>query len=106
MPYNYHLETYAIGQWLKIKQGSMQYCQGFLDARKDYAPRNAYRLVRSDGKVMEETAAREDVDIGQIAGWPTAGQYEAAGNRALETARAIREQQERNSDGRRRTVPS
>lgn len=91
MKHEYQLESFAIGKWLKILQGSMQYCQGFLDARKDYAPRNAYRLVRSDGKIMEEVAAREDVNIGQIAGWPTAAQYESAANKALERAKAIRE---------------
>ena len=72
-------------------RGSLQYCQGFLDARKDYAPRNAYRLMRSDGKVMEEVAAYEDVFVGQIAGWPTAEQYESAANKALARAQAIRE---------------
>lgn len=91
MKHEYHLESFAIGEWLKILQGSLQYCQGFLDARKDYAPRNAYRLMRSDGRVMEEVPAREDVDIGQIAGWPTAVQYEMAANKALERAKAIRE---------------
>jgi hypothetical protein len=103
MPYTYHLESFYIGKWLKILQGSMQYCQGFLDARKDYAPRNAYRLVRSDGKIMEEVAAREEVNIGQIAGWPAAEQYEVAGNRALEMARKIREQ-EQNNGRRLRTI--
>ena len=63
MKHEYHLESFAIGKWLKILQGSLQYCQGFLDARKDYAPRNAYRLMRSDGRVMEEVPAREDVNI-------------------------------------------
>ena len=91
MKHEYHLESFAIGKWLKIMQGSLQYCQGFLDARKDYAPRNAYRLMRSDGRVMEEVPAREDVNIGQIAGWPSAEQYEAAANKALERAKAIRE---------------
>ncbi len=91
MKHEFHLESFSIGNWLKIKQGSLQYCQGFLDARKDYAPRNAYRLMRSDGKVMEEVPAREDVSIGQIAGWPTAEQYEAAANKALERAKVIRE---------------
>lgn len=91
MKHEYHLESFAIGKWLKILQGSLQYCQGFLDARKDYAPRNAYRLMRSDGRVMEEVPARDDVNIGQIAGWPSAEQYESAANKALERAKAIRE---------------
>jgi hypothetical protein len=91
MKHEYHLESFALGKWLKILQGSLQYCQGFLDARKDYAPRNAYRLMRSDGRVMEDVPARDDVNIGQIAGWPSAEQYESAANKALERAKAIRE---------------
>lgn len=90
MKHEYHIETLAIGQWLKIKRGSLGYCQGYLDARKDASPRNAYRLMRSDGRVMEEVPARADVSIGQVAGWPTAEQYEAAARRALENAKAIR----------------
>lgn len=91
MKHEYHLEAFTIGKWIKILQGSMQYCQGFLDARKDYAPRSAYRLMRSDGKIMEEIPAREDVNIGQIAGWPTAEQYEVAASKAFDRAKAIRE---------------
>lgn len=91
MKHEYHLETFVIGKWLKILQGSMRYCQGFLEACRDYAPRTAYRIMRSDGRVMEEVPAREDVNIGQIAGRPTAAQYESAANRDLERAKAIRE---------------
>lgn len=38
--------------------------------------------------------AREDVFIGQIAGYPTALQYELAAERALAKAKAIREREE------------
>jgi hypothetical protein len=96
MKHEYHLESFAHGAWVKFLKGfPLQYCQGFLDARKDHAPRLAYRLMRSDGRVMEEVAAREDVNIGQIAGWPSAEQYEAAANKALECAKAIRERSTR-----------
>ena len=91
MKYEYHIESFAVGEWLKIKQGSLQYCQGYMDAHKGHAPRNAYRLMRSDGRVIEEIMAREDVCIGMVAGWPTAEQYEAAASRALAVAKAIRE---------------
>lgn len=90
MKHTYHLETFAIGKWLKIISGSLQYCQGYLDARKDYAPRLAYQLTRSDGKIIEALEARDDVSIGQVAGWPTAEQYEIAANKALDRAKAIR----------------
>ena len=91
MKHGYRIETFYIGQWLKILTGSLQYCQGYLDARKDHSPRNAYRLIRDDCRIMEELEAREDVSIGQIAGWPTAEQYEQAADRALEMAAKIRE---------------
>lgn len=92
--HTYKLESNYLGEWHKIKDGSLQYLQGYLDARKDASPRLAYRLMRSDGKVIEEIAAREDVSIGMVAGWPTAGQYEAAAERALAKAKAIREREE------------
>ena len=56
--------------------------------------------MRSDGRVMEEVPAREDVAIGMVAGWPTAEQFERAANKALERARVIREN-EANSRTRR-----
>lgn len=91
---NYYIETYvgddALNPWVKTKQGSKQYCQGWLDARKDHSPRRHMRLCRDDGKVVEEVASRSDVWIGQIAGWPTAEQYERAAYEAIEKARHIR----------------
>lgn len=90
MKYEYRIETLYLGDWIRIINSSRDFCRGFLHAREDAAPRNAYRIVRSDGKVIEEIDARDDVSIGQIAGWPTAGQYEAAARRALEKAEAIR----------------
>lgn len=58
-------------------------------------PRVHLRMVRSDGKIVCELAAHDDVVIGMIAGFPTAEQYERAAERALETARKIRENQEK-----------
>lgn len=89
--HTYTLETNHGGNWMKIFSASMHYLQGFLDARRDYAPRLAYRILRSDGKVIEQIDAREDVSVGMIAGWPTAAQYERAAERAMERAKAIRE---------------
>jgi len=48
-------------------------------------------MVRSDGKIVDEVQAFDDVGIGQVAGWPTAEQYELAAERALEKAKKIRE---------------
>jgi hypothetical protein len=96
MKHTYTLECNS-GKWYKLFEGSLQFLQGYLDARKDSSPRLAYRIMRSDGRVMEEVGAREDVSIGQVAGWPTAEQYERAAARALERAKVIREHNERNS---------
>ena len=93
--YEYHIECYFDEKWRRIRQGTQQYCMGFLDAKKDCAPRNALRIVRSDGKVMEEMLAREDVSIGQIAGWPTAEQYERAAQEAMQMAVSARERENR-----------
>lgn len=78
MSHTYQIDTFYNGSWVKLRQAPMQYCLGFLDARKDYSPRNAYRITRSDGKVVSEIKELEDVSIGQVAGWPTAAQYERA----------------------------
>jgi len=100
--HTYTLETYDLDRWMKILSGNMHYLQGFLDARADYAPRLAYRIMRSDGKVIEQIDAREDVNIGQVAGWPTAAQYERAAEKAMERAKAIRENENREAGNRRR----
>ena len=42
---------------------------------------------------MRELEEKTEVRIGQVAGWPTAEQYEAAAKRALERAEAIRNQE-------------
>jgi hypothetical protein len=91
--HTYKLESFYLERWMKIKEGGLQYLQGYLDARKDASPRPAYRLVRSDGKVMEEVALRQDVSLGMVAGWPTAEQYERAAEKALAQAKAIRQLQ-------------
>ena len=98
MKYTYYIETYAYDRWYKTTEGGLFYLQGYMDAKKHYAPRLHHRLVRSDGKIIEELPAREDVFIGMIAGWPTAEQYERAGNEALERAKAIRIRQQEQTE--------
>ena len=71
------------------------YCQGYLDCKAYESPRLAYRIVRSDGKVISELSAREDVSVGMVAGWPTPEQYEFAAEKALKRAKEIREFQEK-----------
>lgn len=92
MKHTYTVQTHYLGSWIDIVRDTRDFCLGFLHAKKDYAPRNAYRLMRGDGKVMHELPAADDVAIGQVAGWPTPEQYEGAAKRALEQAAQIREQ--------------
>lgn len=104
--FEYSIESFFLGKWTKIiSNRTLQYCQGYHDGVSGGpTPRLALRVVRSDGKVMENTEAKDDVSIGMVAGWPTAGQYEAAAARALEQAAAIRRraQEKEERDARRR----
>lgn len=93
MKYDFHIETFAIGKWLRIVTGSREYCRGYMSARLDYSPRLAYRIVRSDGLQLDHWPEKADVSIGQIAGWPSSEQYVAAAEKALATAIFIREQE-------------
>ena len=75
---------------MRVIQGPLGFCKGYLYAMLYTAPRNAYRITRADGRVVGELEAREDVNIGMIAGWPTAAQYEHAAAMALAKAARIR----------------
>jgi hypothetical protein len=90
MKHTWKVEALHDGEWKKVIEASKQFCEGFLHARQYEAPRLAQRLIRDDGKVFYELPAKAEVFIGQVAGWPTAEQYERAVARALEKARAIR----------------
>lgn len=90
--YSYTIESFSVGKWRSILSDTRDFCLGYLSACKQDAPRNSYRLIRSDGKVLSEVPANLDVNIGMIAGWPTPEQYEAAAQRALAMAAHIREE--------------
>ena len=100
--YTYSVESQYQGKWFSVlKDTSVNFCRGYLLGKRDASPpRLAFRLVRSDGKVMDVTPDDLDVSVGMIAGWPTPEQYEAAAARAIETAQRIRAMNER--DERRR----
>jgi hypothetical protein len=91
MSYAYHIECPFMGKWNAFKTGSKHYLDGYMDAMRGQLPRLHLRLVRSDGKVVDESLPYDDVAIGMVAGFPTAEQYELAAERALERARIIRE---------------
>lgn len=80
-----------------MKQGNIDYLQGYMNAMENQSPRLAHQIISPNGKVLDEIPERTDVGIGQVAGWPTAEQYEAAAKRALERASAIRARQSKTS---------
>ncbi len=93
--YRYRLEMQTEnGEWfISTGLGDEQrgFLLGYLYGRYDAPPpRLAMRVIRSDGKLVDERPADDEVSIGMIAGWPTAEQYESAAKRALEKAERIR----------------
>jgi len=92
MAHSYHIECPCLGKWNPFINGrSKHYCDGYMDAMRGQMPGLHLRLVRSDGKIMDEVLAQDDVGVGMVAGWPTAQQYELAAEEALDRARKIRE---------------
>jgi hypothetical protein len=100
MKHEYWIEIFNDEKWWKGIQGSRQFCEGYLYAIKNNAPRLAHKLVRSDGKAIQEVLEEKDVYIGQVAGWPSAEQYERAAQRALDKAEYIREKNSTSSRNR------
>lgn len=90
--YNIEAQTPS-GAWFPIiKLAGLAYCRGYMDAsREGPTPRLAWRLVRSDGRVIDEIPAIESAGVGMVAGWPTPEQYEHAAKMCLEKAKAIRD---------------
>ena len=84
-----------------FSESSRAYCQGYIArCRDEPMPRLAWRIVDSKtGRVIEEVSPRAEVDLGMVAGWPTAEQYEAAAARAMEAAARIREMGARRREG-------
>jgi hypothetical protein len=96
MKHAYNIECPLNDGWNPFIKGcSLQYGHGYLDAMRGELPRKHLRLVRSDGKIVDQVTPFDEVGIGQVAGWPTAEQYERAANNALEKARKIRDHDEK-----------
>lgn len=91
---NYTVEVLRDERWVPITSGARSYCMGFFDARLQLAPRLAMRVARTglqgERKVLAHAPAKDTVSIGQIAGSPTAEQYEDAAAKALAAAQHIR----------------
>lgn len=77
-------------KWVTLFTETRDFCLGYLTHAGYSQPRNAMRIVRSDGKVINEIKLSDEVNIGMIASWPTPEQYESAAKRALEQASIIR----------------
>jgi hypothetical protein len=88
--YTYKIEYLYCNNWRKVFEAPFHYCLGYIYAIKNYSPRNAHRVIRSDGLVMDEVNQSDDVGVGMVAGYPTAEQYEFAAEQALNRAKAIR----------------
>lgn len=82
-------------RWVSVVDDcSRQFGEGFLEsAARTPGPRLAHRLVRDDGKVVDEEGGTTRAGIGMVAGFPTAEQYEAAAARCIECAKRIRERE-------------
>ena len=89
--YTYSIECPFQDGWHAFKRNqTLSYYQGYMDAMRGQYPRQHLRLVRSDGKVIEEIEAYDSVSIGMVAGWPMPEHYERAAEDALERATIAR----------------
>jgi hypothetical protein len=70
--------------WMVITDGGRDWCLGFMEARKDMAPRPAYRVRKlGHAENLRELHALDTPSLGMIAGWPTAEQLRDAAIRVL-----------------------
>lgn len=93
--HTYSVQVYSetLGKWHSVIAGeSRGFAEGYALGHIDLpAPRLALRVVRDDGKVMQEHPADAELSLGMVAGFPSAEQYETAAANALESAKRLRE---------------
>ena len=92
--YTYSIRSYYPEykeSWIAFKKDlNKQYAQGYFNAlRERPSPRPHTQLVRSDGVVVDEFEAIEEVHIGMVAGYPSSEQLRRAAKKALERADRI-----------------
>jgi len=77
--------------WVTFKKNlNKQFAEGYFFALcESPSPRPHTQLVRSDGKVIDEFEAHEEVHIGMVAGFATAEQLRRAAQKALDRADRI-----------------
>lgn len=71
--------------WVEVCRGSRQYCQGFVEARREVLnPRPPQRVRRlSDGAIVDEIPEAATARLGMICGWPTVEQLFRAARTCL-----------------------
>jgi hypothetical protein len=77
--------------WVEFKKNlNRQYAEGYFSALYERpSPCPHTQLVRSDGKVVGEFKANEEVHIGMVAGFASSEQLRRAAQKALERADRI-----------------
>jgi hypothetical protein len=77
--------------WMTFKKNlNKQFAEGYFHALFERpSPKPHTQLVRSDGKVVGEFEAHEEVHIGMVAGFATAEQLRRAAQKALDRADRI-----------------
>jgi hypothetical protein len=74
------------GEWFggAGSECSREYGMGYLQAHREApTPRLGMRLIREDGKVLDDVKACDEVRIGAVVGFPTWQQYARAAHVAL-----------------------
>ena len=106
--YTYRVEYFQGNDWEVMylyRDVPKTWAEGWLAHHRDApGPRLALRLVRSDGKVIDEVREKEDVSLGMVAGWPSWEQYVAASIRALDKAAQVSSRQSTMTPERRQEI--
>lgn len=75
------------GEWVEIARDTLSFCLGYFFARKECniaGLNQAWRVIREDGKLIDECVERNELALGMIVGFPTIQQYISASIKALE----------------------
>lgn len=82
-------------KWIHVLTENRSFCLGYFQRhREEPSPKLAMRVIRSDGRVLEECSESQSVSIGMVAGFPSPEQYEKAASDALDRAKEIRRRHE------------
>ena len=98
--YRFHIQDHS-GRWTEtFGEVSRSEGAGYLMCHRECpSPRLPVRLVRSDGRVVDESPGREGASLGAGVGFPEASTYLFAAAKAIEAAVAIQERRRRHPRG-------